>query len=111
MYGNWCQDHAPQLARDEASKRLFLKGLEPVARVGEQLHNPDMAETLTLLAADPAGFYTNHLAHEFIEAAQAVNNVTGKRGLITAADMRAYRAVYREPVRYNFTTAKGQKLG
>lgn len=70
--------------------------------MGEQLHNPDMAETLTLLAADPAGFYTNHLAHEFIEAAQAVNNVTGKRGLITAADMRAYRAVYREPVRYNF---------
>ena len=77
MSVSW-QEYAPELARDEASKRLFLKGLEPVAQVGERLRNPDMAETLTLLAADPAGFYTNHLGDEFIQAAQAVNNVTGK---------------------------------
>ncbi|CAE7596119.1 ggt, partial [Symbiodinium pilosum] len=95
------QQYAPQLARDTASRQLFLdaSGTRPIAQVGEVLRNPDLANTLELLVADPAAFYTGTLGAEFVEAARAgVNEVTGKYGLLSMEDLYGYRAVYREPV-------------
>ncbi|CAE7286268.1 ggt [Symbiodinium natans] len=104
------QQYAPQLARDPASRALFLdaSGTKPRAEPGELLSNPELADTLELLVAAPDDFYTGTLGMEFVKAAQGgVNNVTGKYGLLSAEDMHSYRAVYREPVKYEHTTASG----
>ena len=43
-----------------------------------------------------------------MKAAQdGINNVTGKYGLLSAEDLHSYRAVYREPVQYEYTTPSG----
>ncbi|CAE7891812.1 ggt, partial [Symbiodinium necroappetens] len=104
------QQHAPQLARDPASRELFLNasGSGPKAEVGEILRNPDLADTLELIVTAPEDFYTGHLGAEFVQAAaQGLNSVTGKHGLLSMADLHGYRAVYREPVQYEYTTASG----
>ncbi|CAE7371827.1 ggt [Symbiodinium sp. CCMP2456] len=104
------QQYAPQLARDPASRELFLNvsGTGPKAEVGEILRNPDLAHTLELIVTAPDDFYTGHLGEEFVQAAaQGLNSVTGKHGVLSMADLHGYRAVYREPVQYEYTTASG----
>ena len=62
--------------------------------------NPELARTLELIAAGGAdAFYTGPLAREIVAAAAAaVNPRTGRGGLLSLADLAAYRAVRRQPV-------------
>jgi gamma-glutamyltranspeptidase/glutathione hydrolase len=71
---------------------LFLPGGEPIAP-GARLVQPALAATLRAIAKEgPAGFYTGAVADSFA-AEQRRDN-----GIITTADLAAYKAISREPV-------------
>jgi hypothetical protein len=94
---------AAKLRRFAATAELYLAadGATPRVPVGELFTNPDMAATLSLLAAGgPAAFYTEGpLPAEVAAAARdAVNENTGKYGLMSLEDVEGYAAVYRQPV-------------
>lgn len=81
---------------DAEIARIFLPaGVLP--EVGERLPNPDLARTLQRLADDPEhGFYRGAVA-EAIASASARH-----QGIITAEDLKAYRARVTEPIAINF---------
>jgi len=61
-------------------------------RAGETLRRPDLARTLRLLGKDPEAFYRGPLAERIAAAVRA------RGGILTAADLAAYRTVEREPL-------------
>jgi len=83
------------LAADEAAAREFLAragdGWRPLA-AGERLRRPALARTLRQLGRDPEAFYRGPLAARIAAAARA------RGGLLSAADLAAYRTVEREPL-------------
>ena len=80
------------LGRFPVSKRIFLRDGN-YYRAGELLRQPDLAKTLQRLQQrGPTEFYTGKTA-QLIAAEMSANG-----GLITAADLAAYRAVEREPL-------------
>ena len=85
-----------RLAPHPASRGQFGRDGRPLA-AGDTLRQPDLARTLArIAAAGPAGFYAGETADLLLAAMKA------EGGLITAADLAAYRAVRREPVRGNY---------
>ena len=80
------------LARDPESTRIWLKDgrfYEP----GDRMVLPDLAKTLTRLSNNgPDEFYTGETASTFAAAMKAHG------GLITMADLAAYKAVERAPL-------------
>ena len=84
------------LRRFPETVRIFLPGGEP-PRVGDRLVQSDLAETLRRIQRDGAdGFYRGRTA-ELVEAEMRRGN-----GLITAADMGRYKAVWRDPLRFTY---------
>ena len=82
----------PQMARYPASIAVFSNDGTPYA-AGDRFRQPDLANTLELIAADgPAGFYRGRTA-ELIARAMSANG-----GLITEADLAAYEPKVRAPV-------------
>jgi len=80
------------LASDPESKRIFLRDGNPY-KAGETFKQPELAATLKRIAALGAkGFYEGPTAKEF--AAQ----MKAHGGLITEADLKAYKAVERTPL-------------
>ena len=70
-------------------------------QVGDTLKRPLLAKTLQRIQANKrAGFYQGKTA-QYI-----VNEMNRCNGLITKADLKAYRARFREPVSINFRTYK-----
>lgn len=59
---------------------------------GERFIQPELAETLSRIANDPSTFYTGSMANELAASVQKGG------GLITAADLAAYRAEERTPL-------------
>ena len=83
----------PAMRRYPASLAQFSRDGAPYA-AGETLRQPDLARTLErIAAAGPDGFYRGPTA-ELLAREMRANG-----GLITTADLAAYRAVRREPVR------------
>jgi len=86
----------PKMQRYPASVAQFSKNGVPYGS-GEIFSQPDLARTLTRIADDgPAGFYEGETAR-LIERDMAAHG-----GLITRADLKAYRAVRREPLRGSY---------
>jgi gamma-glutamyltranspeptidase/glutathione hydrolase len=77
--------HAPTLAQ-------FSRKGEPL-RAGDRLVQRDLARTLARLSKDWTDFYRGETAR------LVVRDMKANGGLITAADLRAYRPVLREPLR------------
>ncbi|MGK4008753.1 gamma-glutamyltransferase [Sorangium sp. So ce1036] len=87
---------AKRLERFPASAALFLPGGEPL-KVGATWRSPDLAATLERIAEKgPAGFYEGKTA-ELIVA-----EMRRGKGLITAADLKGYKAKWREPVVFEY---------
>ena len=81
-----------RLSRWPAAKAIFFKADGGAYRPGERLVQGDLAWSLKLIAArGPAAFYQGAIA-EKIAANMAANG-----GLITEADLAAYRPVLRRP--------------
>jgi gamma-glutamyltranspeptidase/glutathione hydrolase len=83
----------PQLKKYPASAAQFSKSGVPY-EPGDTLKQPDLARTLGLIAASgPAGFY------EGDTAALVEKEMNAHGGLITRADLRAYKPERRTPIR------------
>ncbi|HET9553023.1 MAG TPA: gamma-glutamyltransferase [Anaeromyxobacteraceae bacterium] len=85
------------LRADPAAAREFLapvKGGPPAPHApGDLLRRPDLSRTLRLLGRDPEAFYRGPLAARIAAA------VASRGGILTAADLSAYRTREREPLR------------
>lgn len=85
-----------RLGRYPATAAVFLPGNRP-PRVGERWVQADLAATLRRIQAEGAdGFYRGRTA-ELVEAEMRRGG-----GLMTAADLARYRAVWRDPVRFSY---------
>jgi gamma-glutamyltranspeptidase / glutathione hydrolase len=84
----------PRLARWPSSARIFLKPDGNVLEPGDRLVQPDMADTLLAIAQEgPQAFYEGGIAKKIASAVQAAG------GVMTADDLKNYRAIERPPVR------------
>jgi gamma-glutamyltranspeptidase/glutathione hydrolase len=83
--------HAPILTQFPSSRALFQRDGD-FYQPGDRFQQPELADTLTRIAADPADFYRGKLAAQ-IAAFEAANN-----GLITAQDLAAYQVKERTPL-------------
>ncbi|MEM8597397.1 MAG: gamma-glutamyltransferase family protein [Pseudomonadota bacterium] len=80
--------------------RVFLPGGRPL-RIGSQLRQPALADTLARLAAEgPDILYTATIAEEIV----AATRVEPRPGALTLADLSAYRVIERAPVCSAFRT-------
>jgi gamma-glutamyltranspeptidase / glutathione hydrolase len=85
-----------RMKKHPVSSALFFPNGEPLAK-GTTFKNPDLAAVLKRIAAKgPAGFY------EGPTAAAIVAQMKAEGGLITAADLRAYKAKWRTPLEFDY---------
>jgi gamma-glutamyltranspeptidase / glutathione hydrolase len=83
---------AGRLGRDPATAAIFRNGGRPFAR-GERLVQSDLAATLGAIArGGPDAFYTGPIAERIAASVQA------KGGVMTTADLAAYKPALRAPV-------------
>jgi gamma-glutamyltranspeptidase/glutathione hydrolase len=61
-------------------------------RAGERFRQPELADTLAVLAKNPDAFYTG------LPARQLAAQMNASGGLISLEDLAAYRALWREPL-------------
>ncbi len=82
-----------RLARWPSSAAIFLNGGEP-PQAGDRLIQFDLADTLRAIAQDgPRAFYQGRIANAIADA------VRGAGGIMTADDLKNYRAIERPVVR------------
>lgn len=90
------QEYEDRLRRFPATAATFLPGGR-APRVGDRWSQPDLAATLNRIAQQGAdGFYRGTTA-QLVEAEMQRGG-----GLITAADLARYRAVWREPIVFDY---------
>lgn len=89
----------PLLAEDEAARRHLLPGGR-APRPGERVRMPAMAATMRRVADEgPDGFYLGPVAERIAGAVQAAG------GVLSAEDLSARSAWWREPLRVGFQEA------
>jgi gamma-glutamyltranspeptidase/glutathione hydrolase len=89
-------DVADDLRRFPASRRQFLPNGRPPAE-GSTWRQPDLARTLQLISdSGPAVFYRGQIADSIVA------EMARGGGLITRADLAAYRAKWRSPIRLTY---------
>ncbi|MCH8619488.1 gamma-glutamyltransferase [Undibacterium sp. TS12] len=85
-----------QLGKWPASSAIFFRDGKPL-QAGERLIQKDLAASLRLIAEQgPSAFYEGAIAKKIVAEMQQ------HQGLISAADLKNYRAVERIPVRGNY---------
>ncbi|WP_066375609.1 gamma-glutamyltransferase [Anabaena sp. CA = ATCC 33047] len=67
---------------------------------GERLVQRDLARTLKIIAHNPQSFYTGNIARAI------ANDMAKNGGLITLADLKAYKPIWRTPVCGSFRQAE-----
>src|SRR5699024_589061 len=88
--------HAERLAHYPASAELYLHADGSPKEVGEIIRNPDLANTLELIAEKGIdAFYEGEIAKDIAAAVQGDEN---NPGVMTTNDLAGYRAVQRRPV-------------
>jgi len=93
-------DNRSRLQRFPASRRLFLPSDGSLPTVGYHMRNPDLARTLELLARQgPQVFYEGEIARDIV---RSVREAAFRPGKLELEDLRNYRAVLREPVRFSY---------
>ncbi len=84
----------PRLARFPSSARIFLKDDGAPLGAGDQLVQPDLADTLEAIARDGArAFYYGPIADQIVAAVREAG------GRMTRRDLEGYQPIVREPVR------------
>jgi gamma-glutamyltranspeptidase/glutathione hydrolase len=92
--------HQKRFLRFPVSRKLFLHEDGSPLDLGELRKNPDLGRTLRLLAEQgPKVFYEGEIARDIIKA---VREAPFQPGKLSLDDLKAYRAVYREPVRFGY---------
>jgi gamma-glutamyltranspeptidase/glutathione hydrolase len=86
-----------RIARWPSSAPVFLNSDGHVLMPGQDLLQPDLAITLRAIASDgPKGFYEGPVAEKIAAAVRKAG------GIMTAEDLKNYRAILRAPVRGNY---------
>jgi gamma-glutamyltranspeptidase/glutathione hydrolase len=86
-----------RLARFEASRAQFLGDDTVPPTVGNLLVQPDLAHTLTAISdGGPDAFYRGSIADSIVAEMERGG------GLITHADLAAYRPIWREPIAIHY---------
>ena len=86
-----------RLARWPSSSGILLKNGGDPLQAGDRLIQFDLADTLQAIAQDgPAAFYQGRIAGEIVAAVRAAG------GIMTADDLKNYRAIERVAVRGNY---------
>jgi gamma-glutamyltranspeptidase / glutathione hydrolase len=89
-------DEQERLRRFAASAALFLPDGRPLSE-GTHWRNPDLAAVLRRIARQgPDGFYAGETADLIVEEMRRGG------GIVTHADLAAYRAVWRDPVVFEY---------
>ena len=83
-------DDAARLAQNPAAASVFLPEGEPLL-AGDLLRQADLALTLGRIAQDPSDFYQGETATAIAQ------DMAANGGLITQADLKAYKPIWREP--------------
>jgi gamma-glutamyltranspeptidase/glutathione hydrolase len=84
----------PRLARFPASAGIFLKPDGAAPAQGDVLVQADLARSLEAIAREgPKAFYHGPIAQRIVDSVRAAG------GILTAEDLRDYRAVERAPLR------------
>ncbi|MBL8929170.1 MAG: gamma-glutamyltransferase [Kineosporiaceae bacterium] len=100
-------DNAARFADFPASRALFLPGGQPPA-VGTVLRNPDLAATYRLIGQRGTGvFYDGEIGTDLVKTVHAppvdpAATRVVRPGLMTEADLAAYRAIDRAPTRVGY---------
>lgn len=90
---------AAMLRADANAARIFLSGGQP-ATPGDVVRQPQLAETLRRLGREGRkGFYEGPVALAMVKAVQAGG------GLWDAADLKSYKVIEREPLRFTYRNA------
>jgi gamma-glutamyltranspeptidase/glutathione hydrolase len=85
-----------KLARFPASAAIFLKDGQPLRR-GDRLVQADLAVTLQAIAQrGPEAFYSGRIAEQIAKSVQAIG------GIMTEADLAAYKPVLRPVIRGSY---------
>ncbi len=93
--------HRDALAGDPALSQTFLKADGTAPKAGERLRQPELATTLEAIAQQgPSAFYSGARAEALAEAALA------QGGVLTTADLKAYRPVWRKPLSSSYRDAR-----
>ncbi len=102
IHGYWAAA-APELV-DQESQRVYLRsGKAP--QIGEVFRNPDLAETLTILANQGRdAFYKRAIAQAILKTS------TEQGGTMTAADLAEFSAEWVEPVSVTYRGWKVYEL-
>lgn len=87
---------ASSLGKFPESRRIFQRSGN-YYKAGETFKQPDLARTLTTISQHPADFYVGAIAR------QLANFIQSHGGLISEADLAAYRVVDRQPLIGHFT--------
>jgi gamma-glutamyltranspeptidase/glutathione hydrolase len=90
------------MAKFPESRRIFQRDGD-FYKGGETFKQPELAETLKRIAADPDEFYHGRMAKQLAES------VHSHGGLLTEADLASYKVAERTPL-YGEFTAHGQKF-
>jgi gamma-glutamyltranspeptidase/glutathione hydrolase len=89
-------DNAKRLTKYPASNKLFFPGDKPL-EAGTTWKDPELAAVLKRIAdKGPAGFYEGRTA-QLIAAEMKRGS-----GLVTAADLKAYKAKWRTPITFQY---------
>jgi gamma-glutamyltranspeptidase/glutathione hydrolase len=94
------QFNRSRFLRFPSSRTLFLHPDGSIPEVGEVLKQPDLGRTFRLLAQHgPKVFYEGEIAQDIV---RTVREAPYQPGHLTLDDLRSYRAVYREPLRFTY---------
>ena len=90
-----------QLKKDPESRRIYFKDGSPI-KEGSLMVRPDLAKTLSLIAAKGAkAFYEGEIAKKFVLAMES------NEGLITDDDLKNYKSRFSTPIGINY---RGRKV-
>ena len=85
----------PALGRYDAAWRYFYPNGQPL-QAGDKLRNPELADTFKRIATlGSKAFYSGDIARDIVSSVQ---NAGDNPGLLTEADLMAYKAKERTPV-------------
>lgn len=88
-----------QILNNPAARDIFTRNGE-FYQPGERLVQRDLAKTLTAISQNPQSFYTGSVASAI------ASDMAKNGGLVTLADLKAYKPIWRTPVCGNFRQAK-----
>ena len=90
-YEQWARERHKLLRSNAAIRAIFTKDGE-MYEAGDRLIQEDLGKTLQQIAADPQNFYSGDIARAI------ARDMAENGGLISLADLKAYKPVWREPL-------------